>query len=109
MKRRRIWIIAAMVCVAAMLVAVLWPLEKEPKYKGKRLSEWVFHGVQSLRNEHEMAVAIRAMDTNSLPFFVKWISYTPSPRKTAWLATIAKVPAWLGGPRLLRAVDGDFE
>src|SRR4051812_26853176 len=43
MRRRRVLIIAACIFVAAVLTVVLWPREREPKYQGKKLSEWIRH------------------------------------------------------------------
>lgn len=92
-KRRR-WIQLFAVGLAAIVAFLIccYELDKQPVYKGKRLSEWVEQSGNTgdLVHYFEATDAIRAIGTNALPCFLKWVEYD-SPRK--WrvkLATAAK-------------------
>lgn len=59
-------------------VVAFWSGEKEPEYRGKRLSEWLREYRQPLGarvpiTSEEAADAVRHIGTNALPFLVKWI------------------------------------
>jgi hypothetical protein len=72
--------------VAVVLANLLWPREREPVYKGKKLSEWI--GRQPLERPDLHVEAIRSIGTNAVPFLVKWIGYeSPAWRKKLTAAT----------------------
>jgi hypothetical protein len=86
-KSRRILVISAALVVACVLTIVLWPVEKEPVYAGKKLSAWVLQLNNPLgewgtaQETVEAGNAIRSLGTNSLPWLLKWIAYEPPPSK----------------------------
>jgi len=56
-------------CVLVGILGVaLWPGEREPEYKGKKLSEWLDE-----YNSPAAKQAISAIGTRALPFLVTWI------------------------------------
>jgi len=78
-KRRRVIMILAGCVAAGILIAALRPGEREPEYKGKKLSEWLVayrlaSGLGS-SGEQEAAAAVRHIGTNALPYLMKWIRY----------------------------------
>jgi hypothetical protein len=89
---RRILLISAALLLACLLTVVLWPKEKEPVYKGKKLSDWVLDQgrtymvrAEDLTNSPRPspAWAINTLGTNTLPFLLKWIAYDPPPARRA--------------------------
>ena len=74
-----------MVIAASALVAVglamLLPWEREPEYKGRKLSEWI--EVQSRRYPRDLPErieAVRHIGTNALPYLLKWIEGAELPK-----------------------------
>jgi hypothetical protein len=88
-RKRLALLLIATVIVASILLAVLAP-EREPAYQGHNLTYWVLDSA----DHQEQTDALRSMDTNTLPFLVKW-ACTPTP---AWRASIesfcANHPKW---------------
>jgi len=79
----------------AILFAIAWPGEKEPEYKGKKLSEWLeIYGKSniSVEQREQAPVALKHIGTNAVPFLLKWINCDARPRYRARLA--GKLPAW---------------
>src|SRR5438270_12088434 len=78
-KPRRGISVAVLATVALVVLAVAsWPGEREPEYKGKKLSEWLLAYRDGLTNrvvQEEAAKAVRQIGTNSLPFLVSWMDY----------------------------------
>jgi hypothetical protein len=68
-KRRALLVLGAC-ALGAFLGIAFWPGEKEPEYKGMKLSEWL--AIQR-QNPAETAEAVRAMGTNALPLLVDLI------------------------------------
>src|SRR5256885_14250178 len=59
-------------------VVAFWPGEREPEYKGKKLSEWLrLAGDEKTRPQVEAANAIEHIGTNALPWLVQWVGYEP--------------------------------
>jgi hypothetical protein len=85
MRPRRLWLIFIGVLVlVALVVVVTWP-DREPKYQGRSLSEWVA-GYDIRHPRHgkiERDRAIRQFGTNALPYLLKWIQYQRPPWKNA--------------------------
>jgi HEAT repeats len=95
--------LAACVLVGIGVVA-FWPGEREPEYKGKKLSEWVrpytwrYDDVEDtnhlISKEREAADdAIQHMGTNALHWLVRWIAYERPAWKTKVREIVRKIPA----------------
>jgi hypothetical protein len=103
-KRKKVTIVAAGMIVAAVLVVVLWPGEKEPEYQGKKLSEWLdtydsyFGGSQfpTLGGMEEAAEAVRHIGTNCVPVLLRWYCDEPSSWRTKLREILQKAPGRLG-------------
>ena len=71
--------------LAAIFIAVVWPREREPVYKGKKLSQWILQSRQTRYPETVPPTATQARDavqhigTNGIPFLLRWMQYEPSP------------------------------
>jgi hypothetical protein len=87
-------ILLASVAGAANVVLV-WPGEKEPVYKEKRLSEWLeiyrmnlHEGTVFEENRDNAEDAVCKIGTNAVPFLLHWVNYNlPEWRqKGAWAA-----------------------
>jgi len=73
-------VVVLLACVAAVVVAVVWPREREPEYGGKKLSEWLilykpmatFDEVPGPERQ-EAGEAIHRIGTNALPHMLKWV------------------------------------
>lgn len=116
--------------VVAVVTALVWPREREPVYKGKRLSEWIkdcpVHSrlvssarsvvggsqglvpVQAETNVHRAGAqaAVRAIGTNGLPLLVDWIGYE-QPGWKAMLARAAFLPQAVRRSSFVRWLDGE--
>jgi HEAT repeats len=87
--RGRRVVISLVACgVVAMVLTLVWPREREPVYKGRRLSEWLVSDgvVPDKWKRHEMSLeaaeAVRESGTNALPFLMTWLWYeTPEWRR----------------------------
>jgi FOG: HEAT repeat len=58
-------------------VVAFWPGEREPRYNGKKLSEWIEIDVDGISRrdyslQAEAVKAIQTMGTNALPCLLKW-------------------------------------
>jgi hypothetical protein len=88
------------VFVAAVLVVVLWPGEKEPEYQGRKLSEWLdtydsyFGGSKfpTLAEMEAAAEAIRHIGTNSVPVLLRWYCDEPPSWRTKLRNVLGKIP-----------------
>jgi len=77
-------------CIILACVALLWPRENEPKYKGRTLTQWiVLHdratGRESVHKSaydpsmlREADEAVQHIGTNALPWLIKWIQSVPT-------------------------------
>jgi HEAT repeats len=54
------------------VVVVLWPREREPAYRGKKLSEWLG---PDMKPNGDTLEAVRAVGMNALPHLVRWLNY----------------------------------
>jgi hypothetical protein len=81
-------------------VAFLWPAE--PKYQGRYLSDWFTEYLTFRDNSHkglEAESALRAIGTNGLPFYLKWMRYEPA----QWQSTLfRKLPSWITKSKVVR-------
>src|SRR5882672_1047262 len=95
------------VVLACVVAAVVWPREREPEYKGKRLSEWLglYHeqidveGVDFRSELRDEAEAVHHIGTNALPWLLRWVRYEPP----AWRI---KVYSFMN--MMPRALQNDF-
>ena len=83
-KRRWIIGLGAAATVAGILFAV-WPRDPQPKYKGKRLQDWLLvisHPDPMAEGPpvDEALIAVRQIGTNGIPYFLEWVRY----REPAW-------------------------
>lgn len=108
------WIIGSLIGlgVAALVTALIFRDPPEPRYQGKPLSYWVdsfngnLPGLSGPNSRYQSQVpriseAVRAMDTNAIPFLIKWMQYRPSRLMVRTRALILKAPAsvqltWFG-------------
>jgi len=88
-------VVLAGIIVAAVVVAVVWPREREPEYGGKRLSEWLAIYQSPEYNDKQAAEAVRQIGTNALPYLLGWLRY----EQPAWKSKLA--PAYAKWPRPL--------
>jgi hypothetical protein len=73
-------VILAGCIVVAILIAEMWPGEREPEYGGKKLSEWLFqyqayHRSPDSIERREASDAVHHIGTNAIPSLLKWIAY----------------------------------
>jgi hypothetical protein len=116
-KRRRVIVILAGCLVCAVVVVAIWPGEREPEYKGKKLSEWVTGlAIANFpdRVPNQTAAAIRHFGTNANPYLLRWIRYEQptwkrklSARYTKWpfLLVNNSIQGWLLGVREERLIQ----
>jgi HEAT repeat protein len=97
MRWRRI-LLGLAVC-AALVIIVLAFIPREPRYKGRALSEWIRDSAPRHSPEPETTRAIEAVrhiGTNGLPWLVQWLrDREPPPWKRKLLALADKLPLWL--------------
>src|SRR5262245_12543789 len=95
-RRKFAWIFIS--CgIALVLLLTLWP-EREPKYKGRSLSQWIatLDGSDPEISTHEAELAIRSIGTNGIPFYVKWFQYKEPPWRIRLAAQAARLPGKFG-------------
>src|SRR4051812_47188734 len=78
------------VLLLAVLVAIVWPGEKEPEYQGKKLSYWL--EITTHEEYVEAREAVRQIGTNALPLLLKWIRYSPWYEKKAVTTVLKQLP-----------------
>lgn len=95
-KRRRGILLAVVGAgLLAVLIAVLWPGEKEPEYQGKKLRDWLWTYMNHTKTDpaaQEATNAIHHIGTNALPFLVRWTDYKPSPWRQKWATIVMGIP-----------------
>jgi len=107
-KRRKVIVILGLIAVAAVGFVLLRPRD-EPKYEGRYLSEWMAtyeaatYGLDSsspttLAELEEAKHAVRAIGTNALPCFIKWMKHS---ELEARIALVRKLPSWIGGNQMV--------
>jgi hypothetical protein len=86
MRRRGLLLFLLAGAVVVTVVWLAWPREREPEYKGRKLSEWILvagrgdapEGGPSL---DDAAEAFSHIGTNGLPWALDWIRSQPQPWK----------------------------
>src|ERR1043166_2085319 len=76
MRKRILLFLLVIGAVLGLLVAGAFR-EREPKYGGKRLSQWVEGIILSTSEDDHAEEALPHIGTNAIPFLVKWIEYDP--------------------------------
>jgi len=108
--RRRILLAVLGLAFAVVLVAVLWPGQKEPEYQGKKLSEWLLTYVNPVAldpvRQDQALNAVRHIGTNGLPFLVKWISYREPNWRDKLANALIRSPVPFARTRLVHLVLG---
>lgn len=81
--RRRNLLIVIGFAIAAVLLLALWR-EREPRYEGKSLSQWMatIDRGGALEAQEKGEQAIRQIGTNGTPFLLRWIQYQERPWRT---------------------------
>jgi hypothetical protein len=111
------------VCVAVALLliggltAVLWDDTNEPVYKGKRLSFWVERMAiedPDGRPDETSIEAVLVLGTKGLPYYLRWIQYSPSPAQIRVRAVANSILFKLGRHQFLtdhtaRRTEGALE
>jgi hypothetical protein len=87
-ERRLVLILLAGVALAGIAV-ILWRSEREPEYRGKKLSEWLKLYKQPVGAvapvvSNEAADAVRHIGTNGLPFLLKWMREEQEVKLPRW-------------------------
>ena len=73
----------------------IWPEEREPEYKGKKLSECLRIlriSNTTLEAQREAMLAVRAIGTNAMPQLLKWLRYERPAWKDRAAAAYKKFP-----------------
>jgi hypothetical protein len=86
--QKRVIVLVAILCAALLATVLLIDHSaKEPEYNGQPLHFWVLALVQDHNADARKDVrdALHEMDTNALPFLLKWIQYEPA----RWRYTLA--------------------
>jgi HEAT repeat protein len=95
--RKKLWILLGCGIAAILLFTLL--REREPRYAGDTLSEWVYGLVLPIGNPERdperntlAENAIKHIGTNALPFLIKWIQYEERPWRTRLNALCSRLP-----------------
>ena len=98
MRRRRVIVLVAALIAFAILTLLLWPdTSGEPRYKGRKLSDWVVSYPEAAR---EADPAVQAIGTNAIPWLLRWIQYEPSPARRKAYGVYRVLPGWLQNSQL---------
>src|SRR5215471_537789 len=101
--RRRLLVVVLGLVALTVLVAALWPSEKEPKYQGKKLSDWLSAYMNASPSEQDAAAeAVRHIGTNALPILLHWMSYQVPNCRSRLVDVVQRMP--ISSPRK-RALD----
>jgi hypothetical protein len=95
--------------MAAGVVAFLvWPGEREPEYKGKKLSEWLrlHQATRGTPADREAISALEHIGTNAIPMMLEWLRYEPSAGTKAVYAFADRLPHRLASNRIVRRLSG---
>jgi hypothetical protein len=125
MKKRRVILVVAGCLVLAAAAALLWPREREPRYNGRTLSEWILRcevadvydkSSEEYKSTEKSVAAVHGIGTNALPCLLKWIQYRTPPWKRRiypilHLVPSALIPSFLinSGNELVRTGEKGFK
>jgi HEAT repeat protein len=68
------WVSGLFLLVAGMAACWFMITDAEPRFQGRALSEWFLKA----ENSEELMVALRAMETDAVPFLTRRLRWTPS-------------------------------
>jgi hypothetical protein len=92
------------VAFIAAIVAITWPNEEEPVYRGKNLSQWMNIYCRPIHTEEdrvEAEEAVRQIGTNAIPWLLKWIGKHPP----AWSRAVGDSQvSWSPAKRAINAL-----
>ena len=74
MGKRKIYLLLLASVALAVVLLVVFNREREPEYRGKRLSEWVEENPFDAAGPDGIH-PVRQMGTNAVPYLLKWIRY----------------------------------
>jgi hypothetical protein len=109
MKRQSKTILILCLLAAVAGLAILWHLNSEPKYKGKRISLWLDD--YAVYKQTDWSGALREIGTNALPFAVRNLAQNDSKWRKKYSDLWPKFPPFiqkvLSKPKpLLQVVEG---
>jgi HEAT repeat protein len=113
MRKRRIFLLLIGVAAVVLVVVLVASLtrEQEPKYKGKKLSEWIMDQQEFVPSPEGPLIksglgitedardAVRQIGTNAIPYLLKWVQYEQSPTRARVYRVLNPIlyrvkPAW---------------
>ena len=100
MTRKRV-ALALLIAGAALLLWAFLPSKDEPRYEGRKLSEWLADYDANPRTGTAATFAVRQIGTNALPCLVDWISYRIPARTPKFRSILMRI----GGKRILPYVE----
>jgi len=92
MRPRRLWLIFIGVLVLSALIVVVVRPDREPKYQGRSLSEWLARLAAGPDGDppqqaQEAQQAIRHIGTNALPYLLEWVQY----ERPRWKSSLNRI------------------
>jgi hypothetical protein len=96
-KRKRLVIIIVSFFAVVILGALVWPREREPEYRGHKLSYWLDRSMDpDFHTEGEAAIG--KIGTNAVMYLTKMLLYEPSSLSRELLDLTDRLPDNLQGP-----------
>jgi hypothetical protein len=103
--RKSILFVVIVAAFIAAIVAIAWPKEEEPTYRGKKLSQWLniyCRPIHNRDNKLEAEEAVRQIGTNAIPWLLKWIGKHPP----AWSRAVGDLRvSWSPANRVINALQ----
>jgi hypothetical protein len=101
---RRILLIALTSGLVVFLLALAWPWEREPEYKGRRLNQWLEMcalvplgpDARGARTAEAANEAVRQIGTNALPVLLRWTERSAPPWKDRLYSALQPLASRLG-------------
>jgi hypothetical protein len=93
--RRRLTISAGIIIVTSLVIASLLQDKSgnEPTYRGRKLSYWVLSLGHAKGDDYQGALdTVERLDSNAVPYLIKWIQYERPHWRQVVVVTLAKVP-----------------
>jgi hypothetical protein len=94
--------LAILVAACGALVSLLFlllPSAPEPRYEGRKLSDWLEAAGQSGMLSEKFNEVVQAVGTNGIPFYTRWMRYEPGLFKRAKFRVASVTPRWIGFKR----------
>jgi hypothetical protein len=113
MRRRRVILGAVAILVLGIIVAVLLPRDREPEYRGKKLSQWVtIYSMDypdedsSTARQAQAREALRRMGTNAIVCSLQWIREDPPVWQNKLYQINGKLPEFLSDNFVFNSMAG---